>query len=60
MIHLFTFRVIFWILFNRRSDSQWSNPTCCLSYTVNTMPADAQATYGATASAGMVMTPEPE
>ena len=31
----------------RRTDSQWSNPTCCLSCIVNTIPADALATYGA-------------
>ena len=29
---------------------------CCLSYTVNTMPADALATLGARASAGMALT----
>ena len=52
-----TFCVISWILFNRRTpDSQWSNPTCCLSCTVNNIPADALATLGARASAGMVLT----
>ena len=36
---------ISWILFNqRRQNSQRSNPTCCLSYTVNTMPADTLVT----------------
>ena len=29
---------------------------CYLSYTVNAMPADALATLGASASAGMVLT----
>ena len=52
-----TFCVISWILFNRRTpDSQWSNPTCCLSCTVNNIPADALATLGARASTGMVLT----
>ena len=38
---VFTFRIISWILFNRRrSDSQWSNPTCCLSSTLNTIPGN--------------------
>ena len=32
----------------------------CLSYTVNTMPADTWATLGASASAGMVLTPKAE
>ena len=42
---VFTFCIVSWILFNRRRrNSQWSNPTCCLSYVVNTMPADAMAT----------------
>ena len=36
-----------------------NNNTCCLSYTVNTIPADALATLGASASAGMVLTPKP-
>ena len=30
---------------------------CCLSYKANSMPADALATLGARASAGMVLTP---
>ena len=29
---------------------------CCLSYTNNNMPADALATFGASASANMVLT----
>ena len=45
------------ILFNRRRlNSQWSKPTCCLSYTDNTVPADGPATLGARASAGIVLT----
>ena len=32
--------------------------TCCISYTVNIRPADALATLGARASAGMVLTPK--
>ena len=41
----FIFHIIYWILFNRRKpDWQWSNPTGCLSYTINVMPADALAT----------------
>ena len=37
--------ISYWVLFNRRRpDSQCSNPTCCVSYTINTMPADALAT----------------
>ena len=56
---VFTFLTISWILFNRRRPNlQWSNPTCCLSYTDNTMPANALATLGARASAGMVLTPK--
>ena len=31
---------------------------CCLSYTDNTIPADALATLGARASASMVFTPK--
>ena len=54
-IHVFTFCIIFWILFNRRRpDSQWSNPTCSLFCTINNIPADAVVTQGAGASAGMV------
>ena len=46
-----------WILFNRRRlNSQWSKPTCCLSYTDNTVHADALVTLGARASAGIVLT----
>ena len=57
---VFTFHIICWIFFNRwRPNSQWSNPTCCISYTVNTMPADALATWGARPSAGMVLSPKP-
>ena len=37
-------RISYRIFSNRRPNSQRSNPTCCLSYTVNTMPADALAT----------------
>ena len=41
-----TLRFIFWILFNRRRpNSQWSNTICCLSHTVNTMPADVLWTW---------------
>ena len=51
--------MIYWIVVNRRGpDSQWSNPTCCLCYTVYTMLADTLATLGARASAGMVLTPQ--
>ena len=32
------------------------NTTCCLCYTVNAMPADALATYGARATASMALT----
>ena len=54
---VFTFHNISWILLNRgRPNSQQSNPTYCLSYIVNTMPADALATKGARAPAGMVLT----
>ena len=35
MKYVLTFRIISWIW--RRQDSQWSNPTCCPSYTVNTI-----------------------
>ena len=42
----------------RRPSSQWSNPTFCLSYTVNTIPANILATSGARASAQMVLTPK--
>ena len=39
--HVFTFCIISWIVFNRRKqNSQQSNPTCCLSYTDNTMLDD--------------------
>ena len=44
-----------WIVFNRRRNSQWSNPISCISYAVNTMAADAVATLGARASAGMAL-----
>ena len=54
----FTFYTISWILFNRRPNLQWSNPTYCLSYSDNTMPADALVTLGARASAGMGLTPQ--
>ena len=53
---VFTFHIISWILLRRRPNPWWSNPTCHLSCTVNTMPADALATLGARASAGMVLT----
>ena len=47
------------ILFNRRRpNSQWSNHTCTLSYSKNTMPADGQVTKGARASANMVVMPK--
>ena len=42
----------------RRPDLQWSNPTCCLSYTVNIIPADALGSQRARASAGKVLTPQ--
>ena len=57
--NVFTFCIISWILFYKRSlNSQWSNRKCCLSYTRNTMPAEALATSGARASAGMVLIPK--
>ena len=38
---VFTFFIISWIVFNRRKPNwQQSNPTCCLSYTDNTMLDD--------------------
>ena len=56
---VFTFRTISWILFNRREPNlQWSNATCCPSYTDNTMLADALATLGAKATAGLVFDPQ--
>ena len=36
-------------------DQLHNKATCCLSYTVNIMPADAVTTLGARASAGMVL-----
>ena len=62
---VFTFHIISWILIKRRRpDSQWSNPTCCLSYTVNTMPVDAMVLWrslGARASESMgLITQKPE
>ena len=58
---LFTFRIISFTFFNkRRPNSQWSKPTYCLSYTDNTMPADALATLGTRASVGMVLPRKPE
>ena len=54
-----TFWMVSWILLYSSTQSQlWNNHRCCLSYTVNTMPADALATLGASASAGMVLTPK--
>ena len=54
---VFIFRIISWILFNRRRpNSQWSNPTCCIYDTVNSMPADTLATLAAKASAGVIFT----
>ena len=32
------------VIKRRRLNSQWTNPICCLSYTINAMPADALAT----------------
>ena len=56
---VFAIHIISWILFDRRRPtSQWSNPTYCLPYTDNTMPADALATLGARASAAVVLTPQ--
>ena len=43
--NVFPLRTISRILLNRRRpNSQWSNPTCCISYSVNNMPAYALAT----------------
>ena len=44
-IDIYMFCTISWILFNRRrANTQWSNSTCCLSYTVNTMkPGDLES-----------------
>ena len=56
--NVFTFRIICKILLNRRPNYQWSNPTRGISYTVNTMPADALVTWGARASAGMILIPK--
>ena len=47
------------LLFNRRiPNSQWSNHTCCLSFSVNTMTGHYLVTLGSRASAGMVLTPK--
>ena len=54
---VFTLHIISCILLHiRRPNTQWRNPTYCLSYTDNTMPADALVTLGTRASAGMVLT----
>ena len=58
---VFTFWIVFWIWLNPNGWNQlWSNNTYCLSYTANATPADELATLGASASAGMVLTPKPE
>ena len=58
-IDILTFCIVSWIWLDPRRWSQLRNSnTCCLSYTPNTMSADALATSGASASAGMVLTPK--
>ena len=50
-----------WFCFGPISwNSLWNNIIFCLSYTANTMPADARTTLRASASAGMVLTLKPE
>ena len=52
---VFLCHITSWILVNRRRpNSQCGNPTCCLSYNVNTIPTDVLATDVTRASAGMV------
>ena len=54
---IFTFWIISWDWLDpRRWNELWNTNTCCLSYTANTMSADALTTLGARASAGMVLT----
>ena len=55
--YIFTLHIISWILFNRRPDLQRSKPTYCLSYTVNIIPADSMATWGAQKSLGLTPVP---
>ena len=52
---IFTLWIVSWIWLDPcRWNWLWNSNTCCLSYTANTMLADALATLGASASAGMV------
>ena len=51
---VFTFLIMFWVLFSRRPNSQCNKLTCCISYTVNATSADALASQWARASAGML------
>ena len=54
---VFTFSIISWNFFNRRrTNTQWSNLTRCLSYT--NMPADDLATLGANAPSSKLLTPK--
>ena len=52
----FTFRIVsgMWLV-PGRSNSLWYKNSCCPSYTANNMPANAMATLGVSASAGMVL-----
>ena len=44
----------------KEAHAEMLNNTCCLSYTANTIPADALATLGASETAGMVLTSKDE
>ena len=56
---LFTFWIVSWIWLDlSRRNLLCNNNTCCLSYTAKTIPANALAPLGDSASAGMVLNPK--
>ena len=56
---MFRFWIVSWIWHDpSRWNELWNNKTCCPFHTANTMPADALATLGASASTGMILTPK--
>ena len=54
--HIFNFWIVSWRI--SIWNQLWNNNAYYLSYTANTMPADALVTLGASASAGMILNPK--